>query len=120
MARKKKTAEERADEARRYALAAAAVSDRDFEPFYTDPNQAIRAAASANPNASATVLGHFAFDRFWGVKVEVARHPNSSRATVLGLLEPRDRGVVHSAARERLESEGVSFGEDHMPLDTQA
>lgn len=25
-------------------------------------------------------------------------------------------GVVHRAARERLESEGVEFGEDQMPL----
>ncbi|GAA1308276.1 hypothetical protein [Brachybacterium tyrofermentans] len=119
MARMKKTPEERADEQRRYALAAAATTDDELEPFLTDPNQAIRSGAIMNRRASAEILSRFAHDAFWGNRVEVARHPNSSRETVLGLLEadPRQRGVVHKAARERLESEGVEFGEDHMPLD---
>ncbi len=115
---KKKTDEERADEQRRYLLASAAVSDEDFEQFFTDPNQAIRNAAALNPDASETVLARFASDRFWSTRIAVAEHPNASRATVLGLLEasPSKRGVVHHAAKRRLESEGVEFGEDGMPV----
>ncbi|MGO2520055.1 MAG: hypothetical protein ACTH8F_08030 [Microbacterium sp.] len=117
MARKKKTAEERAEEERRYGLAAAAVTDGEFEPFLTDPNQAIRNSAAMNPHASASVLARFASDRFWSVKVAVAQHPNTARETLLGLLEsnPRQRGVVHHAAQKRLEADGVTFGEDQMP-----
>lgn len=116
---KKKTDEEKADEERRYALARAAVSDADFEPFFDDPNQAIRNSAAINPNASEAVLARFAGDRFWSTRVSVAEHANVSRVTVLGLLEanPRKRGVVHHAARRRLESEGVVFGEDGMPVE---
>ncbi|QYM75574.1 hypothetical protein K1X41_13255 [Leucobacter luti] len=70
-----------------------------------------------NPDASPAVLARFAQDRFWSVRVAVAEHPSTSRETVLGLLEesPARRGVVHHAARERLEREGVKFGEDGMP-----
>lgn len=118
MARKKKTAEEIEDEQRRYALAAVATTDADFVPFLTDPNQAIRNDAAANRKASAAVLAQFAKDKFWSVRVTVAQHPNASRDTVLSLLaaDPRSRGVVHHAARRRLESEGVVFGEDQLPL----
>ncbi|WJS92686.1 hypothetical protein [Microbacterium testaceum] len=44
----------------------------------------------------------------------VAEHPSTTRETLLRLLEtdPRRRGVVHHAARERLEAEGVRFDED--------
>lgn len=119
MVRRKKTPQERADEQRRYALVAAATTDAELEPFLTDPNQAIRCDAAANRNASDALLARFAKDSFWGTRVAVAQHAHSSRETVLGLLEtnPRSRGVVHRAARERLESEGVEFGEDQMPLD---
>lgn len=115
---RKKTPEERADEERRYALARAAHMDADFEPFFTDANQAIRNAAALNPDASAAVLHRFASDRFWSTRIAVAEHPNSERDTVLSLLEPdpRKRGVVHHAARKRLEADGVGFGDDGMPL----
>lgn len=115
---KKKTDEEKADEARRYVLASAAASDEEFEQFFTDPNQAIRNAAALNPDASDAVLARFASDRFWSTRIAVAEHANASRATVLSLLEPnpRKRGVVHHAARRRLESEGIGFGEDGMPV----
>lgn len=118
MARKRKTPQERADEQRRYALAAAARTDAELESFLSDPNQAIRHDAAANRNASAEILARFALDSFWSIRVVVARHPHTSRETVLGLREadPRRRGVVHHAARERLESEGVEFGEDQTPL----
>lgn len=114
---RRKSPAEKADEERRYALARTARVDADFEPLFDDPNQAIRAAAAINPMASDAVLARFAADRFWGVRIEVATHPNASRATVLGLLEPnrRRRGVVHHEARKRLEAEGVTFGEDGMP-----
>ena len=115
---KKKTDEEKAAEQRRYLLASSAASDEEFEPFFTDPNQAIRNAAALNPDASEAVLARFASDRFWSTRIAVAEHPNATRATVLSLLEPdpRKRGVVHHAARRRLEGEGVSFGEDGMPV----
>lgn len=118
MARRRKTEAEKADEARRYALVRAATTDEEILAFLEDPNQAIRNDAAANPRASATVLARFATDPFWSVRVVVARHRNADRDTVLGLLEPdpRKRGVVHRAARERLESEGVAFGEDGMPI----
>lgn len=114
---KRKTPEERADEDRRRILAAGASVDAEFEPFFTDPNQSIRNAAALNPDASAAVLDRFAGDRFWSVRVAVAEHPNTSRGTLLGLLEtkPARRGVVHHATRERLEREGVIFDEDGMP-----
>lgn len=114
---KRKTAEEKAEDERRYALARAAHSDADFEPFFTDANQAIRNAAALNPDASAAVLARFASDRFWSTRIAVAEHPNSTRETVLSLLESNSkrRGVVHHAARRRLESEGVVFGNDGMP-----
>ena len=111
---KRKTPEEKADEERRRTLAAAASTDDEFEPFFTDPNQSIRNAAALNPDASAEVLDRFADDRFWSVRVAVAEHPTTSRETLLRLLEPdpRRRGVVHHAARERLEAEGVRFDEE--------
>jgi len=115
---KRKTEEQKAEEEKRYVLARAAVTDGDFEPFFSDPNQAIRNVAAANPNASDAVLARFASDSFWSTKISVADHANSSRATVLSLLvaDPRKRGVVHHAARRRLEREGVAFGADGMPL----
>ncbi|WP_025133115.1 hypothetical protein [Leucobacter sp. PH1c] len=114
---KRKTPEERAAEDARYARALGACTDEEFEPFFTDTNQAIRNAAAMNPDASPDVLARFAQDRFWSVRVAVAEHPNTSRETVLSLLEarPPQRGVVHHAARERLEREGVVFSEDGMP-----
>ncbi len=106
--------EEKADEERRYARASAASSVEDFEPFFTDPNQAIRNVAALNPHASAEVLDRFADDRFWSVRIAVAEHPTTTRETLLRLLEPdpRRRGIVHHAARERLEAEGVRFDDE--------
>jgi hypothetical protein len=117
---KRKTAAERAEEAKRYALARAARRDKDFEPFFADPNQTIRAVAAQNPAASAAVLDRFADDRFWSVKVTIADRPNTTRGTLLRLLEPdrHRRGVVHHAARKRLESNGIVFSDDGMPVDT--
>ncbi len=114
----KKTAEERADELRRSSLACAAYTDDDFEPFLTDPNQAIRNVAAMNSAASAAVLDRFADDRFWSVRVSVAEHPNTSRETLLRLLEhdPRRRGVVHHAARRRLAADGVTLDDDGLPV----
>ncbi|WP_435735337.1 hypothetical protein V5D56_10705 [Cellulosimicrobium sp. PMB13] len=47
----------------------------------------------------------------------MAQHPNTSRETLLGLLErdTRQRGVVHTETRRRLEADGVTFGDDGMP-----
>ncbi|MGD7706530.1 hypothetical protein [Microlunatus sp. Y2014] len=117
---KRKTPEQKADEERRRGLARAAGRDDDFVPFFTDPNQAIRNEAAVNPNASARVLDRFADDRFWSVRVTVAHHPNTSRTTLLRLLEPdpRRRGVVHAETRRRLEGEGVVFNDDGMPLES--
>lgn len=116
---KRKTAEEKADEQRRYALARAASTDEEFAPFFTDPNQAIRNTAATNPSASATVLDRFCSDRFWSVRVAVAEHPNTSRGTLLRLLErdPSRRGVVHHEAQRRLEVDGVRFGDDGLPVE---
>ncbi|MGF7122424.1 hypothetical protein [Rhodococcus sp. BE178] len=68
------------------------------------------------------MLERFAADRFWSVRIAVAEHPNETRSTVIGLLEPdpRRRGVVHHAARKRLEREGVEFGDGGMPTDYAA
>ncbi|MFT3861951.1 hypothetical protein [Micropruina sp.] len=116
---KRKTAEERADEQRRYALARAAHLDADFEPFFVDPNQAIRNVAAMNPAAGTAVLDRFAEDRFWSVKVAVTEHPNVARITLLRLLErdPSRRGVVHHAARRRLEADGVAFDDDGLAIE---
>lgn len=115
---KRKTPEEKAAEERRYLLARGASHDAQFERFYTDPNQAIRAEAARNEYASAEVLARFADDPFWGTRLEVVEHPNTSRQTLLGMLEetPGKRGVVHGAARDRLQREGVEFGDDGMPV----
>ncbi|MBL3686104.1 hypothetical protein D3248_03920 [Leucobacter zeae] len=115
---RRKTPEERADEDRRYTLACAAASDAEFERFFTDPNQSIRNAAALNPDASAAVLDRFADDRFWSVRVAVAEHPSASRETLLRMVagEPRKRGVVYHAARNRLETDGVRFDEDGHPV----
>lgn len=114
---KRKTPEQRADEERRYVLAQGAHTDDEFEALLVDPNQSIRNAAALNPDASPAVLARFAADKFWSVRVAVAEHANTSRETLLSLLEPipARRGVVHHAARERLEREGVAFGADGMP-----
>lgn len=114
---KSKTDEERADEQRRYILAQAASTDEEFEALFTDPNQSIRNVAALNPDASAAVLDRFAGDRFWSVRVAVAEHPNTSRETLFRLLErdPRRRGVVHHATRERLEADGVPYDDNLFP-----
>ena len=115
----KKTPEQKAAEELRYRAACGAANAQELEPFLQDPNQAIRATAAMNPDADAEILDRFADDRFWGVRIEVIRNANVSQATLRRLLEPdlRKRGVVHHAARERLEALGVAFGPDGLPLD---
>lgn len=115
----KKTPEQKAAEELRYIAASGAANAAELEPFLTDSNQAIRAAAAMNPDADAEILDRFANDRFWGVRMEVVRNANVSRATLRRLLESdvRKRGVVHHAAREKLEERGVAFGADGMPED---
>ena len=115
----KKTAEQKAAEERRYAAASSAANATELEAFLTDSNQAIRAVAASNPGANADILDRFADDKFWGVRMEVVRHANVSEVTLRRLLEakPPKRGVVHHAARKKLEASGVAFGDDGMPLD---
>lgn len=115
---KRKTPEQIADEERRYELARGARTPEEFEALVFDPNQAIRAAAAHNPAADAASLSQFAHDRFWGVRIEVAKHPNTTRGVLLELLEPdpRKRGVVHHEAMERLLAEGVRFDDDGRPV----
>lgn len=113
----KKTDEQKADEHRRYIAASGAANALELEPFLTDANQAIRASAAMNPDADAAILDRFANDKFWGVRMEVVRNANVSQATLRRLLESdtRKRGVVHHAARAKLEEHGVAFGLDGMP-----
>lgn len=113
----KKTTEQKNAEERRYIAASGAANAVELEPFLTDPNQAIRATAAMNPDADADILGRFANDKFWGVRMEVVRNVNVSQATLLRLLESdmRKRGVVHHAARAKLEERGVKFGVNGMP-----
>ncbi|WP_223301352.1 hypothetical protein [Variovorax boronicumulans] len=115
----KKTTEQKAAEALRYIAASGAANAVELEPFLTDPNQAIRAVAAMNPDADEEILNRFANDKFWGVRMEVVRNANVSQATLRRLLESdtRKRGVVHHAAREKLEERGVAFGADGMPED---
>lgn len=115
---KRKSPEQKADAARRYALADAARSDDEFEKFLADPNQAIRNAAVANPAASARVLAWFADDPFWSVRVTVAQHPNTSRETLLRIiaLAGSGRGAAWTEAVKRLKAEGVPFDEDGNPV----
>ena len=115
----KKTAEQKAAEERRYIAACGAANAQELEPFLTDPNQAIRATAAMNPDADAEILDRFADDKFWGVRMEVVRHANVGEATLRRLLEsrPAKRGVVHHAARAKLEERGIAFGADGMPLE---
>ncbi|MFC4256460.1 hypothetical protein GRI97_09965 [Altererythrobacter xixiisoli] len=115
----KKTAEQKAAEALRYTAASGAANAAELEPFLTDPNQGIRAYAAMNPDADAGILDRFADDKFWGVRMEVARHANVSDITLRRLLEPSPpkRGVVHHAAREKLEQRGIVFGADGMPVE---
>lgn len=114
----KKTAEQKAAEELRYIAACGAANTEELEPFLTDPNQAIRAVAASNPDADAAILDRFARDKFWGVRMQVIGHANVNQATLRSLLEPSvpKRGVVHHAAREKLESLGVAFGADGMPV----
>lgn len=116
----KKTAEQKAAEELRYIAASGAANAAELEPSLTDSNQAIRARAAMNPDADAQILDRFADDKFWGVRIEVIRHANVSEATLRRLLESRlpKRGVVHHAAREKLQERGVVFGADGMPLDS--
>ena len=118
----KKTPEQKAAEALRYDAARAATNVAELEPFLTDANQAIRVVASMNPAADAALLDRFADDKFWGVRIQIVGHPNISQATLRKLLEAntRKRGVVHHAAREKLEELGVAFGADGMPEDSGA
>jgi hypothetical protein len=113
----KKSAEQKAAEERRYIAALGAANTEELEPFLTDPNQAIRATAATNPDADADMLDRFANDPFWGVRMEVVHHTQVSQATLLRLLESdvRKRGVVHHAARKKLEERGVVFAADGMP-----
>lgn len=113
----KKTAEQKAAEERRYIAASGAANAAELEPFLTDPNQAIRAVAAMNPDADADILDRFASDRFWGVRMEVVHHARVSQATLVRLLEAdvRKRGVVHHAARAKLEARGVVFAADGLP-----
>ena len=113
----KKTPEQKAAEALRYVAASGAASAVELQPFLNDPNQSIRAVAAMNPTADADLLDRFADDKFWGVRMEVVRNAQVSEATLRRLLEPdtRKRGVVHHAAREKLEARGVVFGADGMP-----
>ena len=115
----KKSIEQKAAEELRYIAASGAANATELEPFVTDPNQSIRAVAAMNPDADAEILDRFANDKFWGVRMEVVRNANVSQATLRRLLEPdaRKRGVVHHAAREKLEARGVAFGVDGMPDD---
>lgn len=115
----KKTPEQKAAEEKRYIAARGAANAAELTPFLTDPNQAIRATAAMNPDADAEILDRFADDKFWGVRIEVIRNANVSEATLRRLLEPSPpkRGVVHHAARKKLEERGVVFGADGMPLD---
>lgn len=116
----KKTPEQKAAEALRYVAASSAASAVELEPFLADPNQGIRSVAAMNPAANAELLDRFANDKFWGVRIEVARNAKVSQATLRRLLEsdPPKRGVVHHAARAKLEERGVAFGADGMPDDT--
>ena len=111
---KRKTSEQIADEQRRYTTARSAQTAEEFELLALDPNQAIRAVAASNPNADEVALARFARDRFWGVGIEVAHHPNVTVQILLDMLEPdpRKRGVVHNAARRRLEAEGIQLEEN--------
>jgi len=113
----KKTTEQKNAEQRRYIAASGAANAVELEPFLSDPNQAIRATAAMNPDADAEILDRFANDKFWGVRMEVVRNANVSQATLRRLLESdtRKRGVVHHAARAKLEERGVKFGVDGMP-----
>ena len=70
--------EQKAEEERRYILASGASNTEEFEPFLTDPNQAIRVVAAMNPDADAEILDLFANNKFWGVRIEVVGHPNVS------------------------------------------
>ncbi|CAN5379086.1 hypothetical protein BH10ACT7_BH10ACT7_03020 [soil metagenome] len=108
---KRKTAEQIADEQRRYAIARSARTPEECEQLALDPNQAIRAVAASNPHADEVALARFAHDRFWGVGMEVAHHPNVTTDILLDMLEsdPQKRGVVHNAARRRLEAEGIQI-----------
>lgn len=113
----KKTPEQKAEEELRYIAACGAANAAELAPFLTDPNQSIRATAAMNPDADAEILDLFANDKFWGVRIEVVHNANTSQSTLLRLLESdvRKRGVVHHAAREKLEQRGVAFGADGMP-----
>ncbi|QIL84148.1 hypothetical protein G7047_28495 [Diaphorobacter sp. HDW4A] len=113
----KKSPEQKAAEQQRYVAACGAANAAELEPFLTDPNQSIRAVAAMNPDADAGILDRFADDKFWGVRIEVVGNANVGLDTLLRLLEPdvRKRGVVHHAAREKLEARGVVFGADGMP-----
>lgn len=113
----KKTPEQKAEEELRYIAASGAANAAELAPFLSDPNQSIRATAVMNPNADAEILDQFANDKFWGVRIGVVINANVSQSTLFRLLESdvRKRGVVHHAARKKLEQQGIAFGQDGMP-----
>ena len=113
-----KSAQDKAALEQRYITACGAANAAELAPFLQDPHQGVRAAAAMNPDADADILDRFADDRFWGVRIEVIGNANVSDATLLRLLVPPGprRGVVHHAAREKLEERGWRFGADGMPL----
>jgi len=115
----RKTSEQKNAEAHRYIAAIGAANAAELAPFLTDPNQGIRAAAAMNPDADAEILDRFASDKFWGTRMEVVHNANVSQSTLLRLLESdvRKRGVIHHAARAKLEELGFMFGADGMPED---
>jgi hypothetical protein len=119
---RRKTPEQIADEERRYALARSATALDEFTLLAADENQAIRAAAAHNPEASAEALALFVDDRFWGARIEIALHPNVTTPLLLQLLEPvpRKRGVVHNAAKDRLIADGMLFDDDGLPVIVEA
>lgn len=114
---KRKTPEERAAEERRYTLAREAETAEDFEALAADSNQGIRAVAAGNVNADAVALARFAKDPFWGTRLEVVHHPNTTHEILLSMLEsdPRKQGVVDHAARKRLIALGVEF-DNNRPM----
>ena len=59
------------------------LEESEFEPFFTDPNQASCNGAAKNQDASEAVLVRFASDRFWSTRIAVAEQAIAPRATAL-------------------------------------
>lgn len=60
----KKSPEQKAEEERRYITASGATHTAELESFLTEPNQAIRATATMNPDADAEIFDRVANDKF--------------------------------------------------------